>query len=534
MTLGTKAPTLVGEKGRASYSLPISLLEKASRRLQILCAIGITLILIGWIGVNLVEGELVHEFQNPLQWAPNAVIFLASVLVLTLARSSRLPLTRIVTVGLVYEVVISYCIPLGEYWGVFRGIETWYINSDVVGFSGVAIWMIFFTILVPSRPRSALIALTLSGSAVPVTVGYLIWLGDIPALQPLRFFFTFILPYILCIILTYLAARFIYNLGQEVGRAQELGSYRLTSLIGRGGMGEVWHAHHAMLARPAAIKLIRPDALGTNPALVQAATARFEQEAQVTASLQSPHTVALYDFGTSEDGSLYYVMELLDGIDLESMVQRYGPLTPERTVYVLRQACHSLGEAHRQGLVHRDIKPSNIFLCRQAFDADVVKVLDFGLVKRLSDIDTGIDLTKAGPDGIVGTPSYLPPEIALGRDRVDGRADIYGLGCVAFWMLTGRRVFEEDSTMAMILAHVHTVPTPPSAASEIQIPPELDELVLACLAKDRELRPESADELVGRLDKLNLKRPWTKKRAVQWWELNRPKAGFSKLDPAPT
>jgi hypothetical protein len=529
LTVGAGGKTLPGGVEGSPHSLPVFLLRKVSRRLQIVSATGIVLFLVGWLGINTIEGELAWEFRTPFQWAPNVAVLLASGLVFALARSKRLPLQRIITLGLVYEVVISYCIPLGAYWGEFRGLDPAYINRDVVGFSGVALWMLFFTVLVPSRPRNALIALVLSGSAVPVTVGYLTWFGDMPSVPPGIFFFTFIFPYVICIVLTYLAARIIYSLGQDVRRAQELGSYRLTSLIGRGGMGEVWRARHAMLARPAAIKVIRPDALGANPATVQAVLARFEREAQVTASLQSPHTVALYDFGMSEDGSLYYVMELLEGIDLESIVRRYGPMPAERTVHVLRQACRSLGEAHRLGLVHRDIKPSNIVLCQQAFETDVVKVLDFGLVKRGTDIEEGVDLTKAQLDGIIGTPSYIAPEVALGKDAIDGRADIYGLGCVAYWMLTGHRVFEEESAVAIMLAHVHKAPTPPSAVSEVPIPPALDALVLACLAKDRNARPASAEDLVRRLDEIELEKPWTEARATRWWELNLPTAEATSM-----
>jgi hypothetical protein len=321
-TIGARDTTLPLRWEPSAGSLPLSLLRKVARRLQILCTIGIVMILVGWIGANLAEGELGGEFRTPFQWAPNVAILLASVVVLLLARSSRLPLSRIGSIGLAYEVVIAYCIPLGAYWGVFRGIDPRYLNSDVVGFSGVAIWMIFFTVLVPSRPRSALFALTLSAAAVPLTAGFLIRLGDMPAMDASDFFFTFVLPYVICVVLTYFAARIIYDLGQDARRAQELGSYHLVALIGRGGMGEVWRAHHALLARPAAVKLIRPDVLGADPAVRETTLARFEREAQVTASLQSPHTVALYDFGLSEGGTLYYVMELLEGVDLESLVRR--------------------------------------------------------------------------------------------------------------------------------------------------------------------------------------------------------------------
>jgi len=409
--------------------------------------------------------------------------------------------------------------PWSNYWRVFRGMPLPYFNSDIIGVSGVGIWMIFFSVLVPIRPRNALIGLILAASSVPVTVAALIHIGDMPALPPMQFIFTFVTPYVICVFLAWFGARIVYGLGREVGRAEELGSYRLRSRIGVGGMGEVWRADHAMLARPAAVKLVRREVLGSDPQDVETALARFEREAQVTASLQSPHTVELYDFGVSEDGSLYYVMELLEGIDLEALVKRHGPLPPERVVHVLVQVCHSLGEAHRKGLVHRDIKPSNIVLCRRAFDSDFVKVLDFGLVKRVSDSEAGVDLTKAGLGQIAGTPSYIAPEIALGKKDVDGRADLYGLGCVAYWMLTGRRVFEEENAVAIILAHVNATPLAPSRVSEEALPADLDAVVLACLAKEPAARPADAEALSGLLRAVSLDRAWTADRADEWWRL---------------
>ena len=209
-------------------------------------------------------------------------------------------------------------------------------------------------------------------------------------------------------------------MGREVVRARELGSYRLEERLGQGGMGEVWRARHRMLARPAAIKLIRRDALASDPASAEVAATRFEREAQVIASLQSPHTVELYDFGRTEDGALYYVMELLDGVDLDAFVRRFGPLPAERVVYLLCQACSSLAELHRRGLVHRDIKPANIYLCRRGIEHDVVKVLDFGLVKQLAPAELAKSRALTRTDAVAGTPDYMAPEMAMGNRR--GRA----------------------------------------------------------------------------------------------------------------
>ena len=262
-----------------------------------------------------------------------------------------------------------------------------------------------------------------------------------------------------------------------------MGSYRLVSLLGKGGMGEVWRARHSLLARDAAIKLIQPGVLSGgregNAALVRR---RFEQEAQATATLRSPHTVELYDFGVTADGVFYYVMELLEGIDLETLVRRFGPQPPARGVHILSRVCRSLADAHHHGLVHRDIKPSNIFLCRMGNEYDYAKVL--GLAKTSG--SGGENITAAG--ALHGTPAYLAPELAEGTAGIDGRTDLYAVGCVAYWLLTGRRVFEAKTAMAMILAHVNSTPALPSQLSPVDLPESLDRLVMLCLAKQPAVR----------------------------------------------
>jgi serine/threonine-protein kinase len=286
-------------------------------------------------------------------------------------------------------------------------------------------------------------------------------------------------------------------------------------------MGTVYRARHAMLRRPAAIKLIKPE-LVRGDADRGDVVRRFEREAHVTASLKSPHTVQLYDFGVSSEGQFYYVMELLDGIDLERCVTKYGPLEAERVVYVLRQVCESLEEAHAAGLVHRDIKPANIFLCRYGLRHDLAKVLDFGLVALEARAEHQDEkLTVEGKVG--GTPAYLAPEMVSDPDAVDGRADVYAVGCVAHWLLTGKVPFERETALATILAHVHDAPAPPSALSEIPIPKRLDTLVLECLAKDPGGRPPSAAELSRRLEASLDGAPWDQERAARWWGLHDPR-----------
>jgi serine/threonine-protein kinase len=287
-----------------------------------------------------------------------------------------------------------------------------------------------------------------------------------------------------------------------------LGLYRLMEKLGEGGMGEVWRARHQLLARPCAVKLIRPELLGEKNR--EAATERFRLEARSIARLSSPNTVRLYDFGVSETGSFYFVMELLSGMDLSSLVQRFGPMAPERVVHLLRQACRSLGEAHTAGLLHRDIKPHNLYLCRLGLDFDVLKVLDFGLVKSAS------DTAQITAEGILtGTPAYMPPERVIGG-TADARSDLYSLGCVAYWMLTGRTLFTGEP-MAVMIHHARTAPQPPSKVAGRPIPERLEEIVMACLEKTPDKRPSSAVELWRELGEVPLTTPWTLERAEGWW-----------------
>jgi serine/threonine-protein kinase len=326
-------------------------------------------------------------------------------------------------------------------------------------------------------------------------------------------------PDYLMVGVAFVISRVVMRLGQQVTKARELGSYRLVALLGKGGMGEVWRARHHMLARDAAIKLIQPHMLsgsaGSNAVTIRR---RFEQEAKTTASLRSPHTVELYDFGVTKDGVFYYVMELLDGIDLETLVRKFGPQPPARVAQILRQVCRSLGDAHTHGMIHRDIKPTNIFLCRLGNEYDFAKVLDFGLVKVLDENETKITVDGS----TTGTPAYMAPEIALGNSAVDGRTDLYGLGCVAYWLITGKLVFDEKGSIAMLLAHLQKTPVTPSLRNEAAMPEGLERAIMMCLAKDPADRPPSAESLARMLEDDNKVDPWTAEDAERWWCENMP------------
>lgn len=293
-----------------------------------------------------------------------------------------------------------------------------------------------------------------------------------------------------------------------------LGSYELIERLGEGGMGEVWRARHRLLARDVALKLVRPSILGRCREDTAITLSRFEREAQVTASLSSPHTIRIFDYGRTEEGTFYYVMELLDGRDLETLVQEFGPLPPGRVMYLLQQIASSLAEAHARGLIHRDIKPANIYLCRKGLEYDFVKVLDFGLVKQE---EHGPASTRTTCDRVtLGTPAYMAPETIIGDPSADRRVDIYALGCVAYYLLTGELVFKGPSPMSVLMQHVQEQPVPPSERASRPIPADVEALVMACLDKNPNNRP-TAEELLQMTGDPETAPVWNANAARRWW-----------------
>ncbi|MEM1417400.1 MAG: serine/threonine-protein kinase [Myxococcota bacterium] len=370
--------------------------------------------------------------------------------------------------------------------------------------------------LVPVRPRALLVLVLSMASVLPL--GFLVrHLAGHPVPSSV-YVISLIIPLYVCALMAWLLARVVYRLGREAGRARKLGAYELEERLGAGGMGEVWRAKHRFLVRPAAVKLIQPAALA-EPERRGELLERFEREAQATAALESPHTVDLYDFGVAEDGTLYYVMEYLRGIDLQTCVERFGPLPPARVAFLLAQACESLAEAHRLGLVHRDVKPANLQLCRLGDRHDFVKVLDFGLVKlRSAEGQVDASLTQEGR--VQGTPAYLAPEAIDGSAPVGAPADIYALGCVAYFLLTGDPVFEGATPVAIAAKHLHEVPPPPSARLPEPVPEALEAVVMACLEKRPDARPADGTALALELHELarELQPSWGREDARSWWQ----------------
>lgn len=505
---------------RATTGLPPDLLNRAANRLQILAWLyAFTFFMAAFFPALWLPDGRRMLVSSPVHWAPGVISIAVAVSVALAIRIGRPRPARVAVLALVFEIVSSYGIAAAEFLHPLElvMVPTW------IGLSWVAVWMLLFNVVVPTMPRYAMMAALLSVTAVPVMV--LLSLSMFPpAFQPtgVMVFFAFVFPYILVVIMAYVGARVVYALGTEVTRARELGSYRLEERLGEGGMGEVWRASHRLLARPAAIKLIRSSLSAGRDRISDDMRRRFEREAQVIAQLRSPHTVTLFDFGVTEHGSFYYAMELLDGVDTNTLIKRFGPIPAERVVHIVRQMCHSLSEAGACGLVHRDIKPANIFLCRYGEDYDFVKVLDFGIAKVAHDSSPEALTALTIPNVVQGTPAFIAPEQALGGTEVDIRADIYSTGCVAYWLLTGQLVFTGDTPMKLLLAHAQSTPEPPSTKTEMPIPRELDAVVLSCLAKSPEDRPKSARDLLQRLEAVVFDDPWTDTRAREWWTSHLP------------
>jgi eukaryotic-like serine/threonine-protein kinase len=457
-----------------------------------------------------------HARSAAIDWIPTVGSIAIGVAVAVVAGRPNISWQSLIHLGLIFEIVSSYGIALAQYFG-----EPLPPGQTLVYFvlspSWVAIWMIVYSVVVPAPPGRALLALFASASAPPVLIGLALQREGLSHLfTPTMFFLHHVLPYLICVAMAYFCARVVYQLGTDVTRARDLGSYRLIERLGSGGMGEVWRASHQMLARPAAIKFIHPRATtGATAEESRTMFKRFELEAQTTASLSSSHTVELYDFGVTDGGTFYYVMELLDGLDCDLLVRRFGPLESARVVHLLIQICDSLEEAHDKGLIHRDVKPANVYVCRSGNQRDFVKVLDFGLVTHQR-VPAAESLRLTLPEQAVGTPEFMAPEIALGHD-IDGRTDLYGLGCVAYWLVTGRPVFEGAGYYEVISKHMQVPPDPPSRHAPEGVPEALEALILRCLEKAPERRPADARDVARELRSIPFSEPWNEERAHAWW-----------------
>jgi serine/threonine protein kinase len=513
-------PIRTTDSSKTGHSLPHDVMGQTCRRVGIVGLVfaslwALTMFMNTFVARWFGEMAFMQELW-PFPGLPVASIGLISSLLMTVLARRLSGQPRLLDVGSGYLVLQCLLVSIISQWAPVP------ISPRV---SWVCIPILFYPAIVPNTPRKTLVTSLLAASTEPLAF-YISHLRGVPVhLSPFYLLWDF-LPNYICAFLVIIPVKIIHNLGQQVKRARELGSYRLEEPLGKGGMGEVFRATHQMLARPAAVKLIRSEILGSSsPSAARVITERFRREAEAAASLRSPHTISLYDFGVAQDGTFFLVMELLDGLDLETLVERFGPVPPERAIYLLRQACASLAEAHSRGLVHRDIKPSNIFTCRMGLDVDFVKVLDFGLVKAIGDREREATLLTA-PDATTGTPAYIAPEVVRGDRVPDHRVDIYTLGCVGYWLLTGRLVFQGANAIQMMFQHANTAPVPPSQRSELEIPPELDSVILACLAKEPDERPRDASELSRLLAGALPRESWNEERAHRWWDRHHPEPNW--------
>lgn len=315
----------------------------------------------------------------------------------------------------------------------------------------------------------------------------------------------------IAIVLSAVASRVLYGLRRQVREARKLGQYTLLEKLGEGGMGVVYRAQHALLRRPTAIKLLPPKHRNVN-------VARFEREVQLMAELTHPNTVAVHDYGRTEDGIFYYVMEHLDGVDLDGLVAVGGAQPLARVLHILQQVCGSLDEAHRRGLIHRDIKPANVFLCRDRSEADTVKVLDFGLAKDNAAARIGaVSATQTAAHTLIGTPLYMAPESLVSAPTLDARADLYALGAVGYFLLTGTPVFAGGTAVEVGTRHLVEAPQTPSARLGRPVPAAVEAMLLACLAKDPDLRPTDARSLAATIRACAAGLEWSRADADTWW-----------------
>lgn len=495
-------------RGAANRELSGTLLESAVRRLAQLGLLG----LVASAAFTLLAALLTPARAN----APRGVamqmglaVALLSGLLLWIARRPKLRPQHAVDLGTVYLFAVSLALAVLRHSSIVSDSEL------LRSVSPVTLPILVFGALIPSVPKKALVVLCVAALMDPLAM---VLLG-----AHARYTFSEIVLLLaspaLSAALAYQISRVVHHLTEGIVKAREVGSYKLVERLGVGGMAEVWRANHRMLRRPAAVKLIRPQVLiDHGPADSERLLRLFTREVRTTAALSSPHTIQVYDFGVTREGAFYYVMELLEGIDLQSLVERYGPQPAERIAHLMQQVCHSLREAHARDFVHRDVKPANILTCALGGEHDFVKVLDFGLV--LDRHPTSQELEDE--QRFVGTPAVMAPEMLRFQAPVDARADLYALGCVGYWLLTGKRVFEAATRHDMLVMHAHQKPILPSKRVEFAIHAGLESIVMQCLEKNPNKRPQTAKELAEALAGLRFEHAWSEERAELWWKQHRP------------
>ena len=436
-------------------------------------------------------------------------------------RNRRLSISVLNQIDLLYAGGTGACFALGAF------LAPDFQPAPYMCFMFTSLIVLTRSLIVPSSGRRTLALSTLAFTPYffTATVFALDGWNGLPGLAILL---GLLLVFTVVTLLATSGSRTLYGLRQQASAAMQLGQYTLQHKIGEGGMGVVYLANHMLLRRPTAIKLLLPDQIGRDT------VDRFEREVQHMSQLTHPNSVAVFDYGRSFDGRFYYAMEYLDGIDLEDLVHEYGPLPIDRAVSIIVQICGALHEAHGRHLIHRDIKPANVILCERGAMFDVAKLLDYGLVKKIAassstDEPFNRDLTLDG-ESILGTPGYLAPEAIKAPNDIGPAADIYAVGAVAYYLLTGKRMFDGETAMAICVAHITKEPPPISRLRPI--PAALEDLLISCVARSAADRPDAAT-LARKLRALPAVGDWSDERGAEWWREFRKQVRQTQLDDRP-
>jgi serine/threonine protein kinase len=506
-------------RGAANRQLSGSLLEAAVQRLGQIGLFGALAFAAYFLWLGLLGGSKLGDVYGTALGVAITGIAL-SLALFGVTRLPRIPAHNVADLGNVYLFAIALSL------GILRHSQASTPSDVLRQVSPVVIPLLAFGALIPTVPGKALAVMLMAGAMDPL--GLLLMRAHTH--YSARELVVVLSSPLLAALVAQQISKVVHRLTERIVKAREVGSYKLVERLGVGGMAEVWRANHRMLRRPAAVKLIRPKVLlDHGPADSERLLRLFTREVRTTASLRSPHTIQVYDFGITREGAFYYVMELLDGVDLMTLVERFGPQPAERVASLMKQVCHSLREAHARNFVHRDVKPANVLTCAVGGDFDFVKVLDFGLVLDRHLTSEELEDEKQ----FVGTPAVMAPEMLRFHAPVDARADLYALGCVGYWLLTGKRVFEAQTRADMLVMHAHQKPVLPSKRIDRPMHPGLEALVMQCLEKNPNKRPQTARELSDALGALHFDHPWSDERAELWWKQNRPESqrAASALDP---
>ncbi len=468
-------------------------------------------------------GKLVFVWPAMVWIFPVLMIGLLSALVVALRRSRRFSTFQLRQIELaVFGLSVAYIAIQQDcslrYW-TRRGGNVWALDCIDIALIASVVQMLFYGMVIPNTwrraalivPATFLVPLTTLGVRLAIDPGMF---QAVRSVVTIEWFGACLLAALATAVLTLYGIHTVHGLRAELIRTRVLARYRLGDQIGSGGMGDVFQAEHVLMKRPCAIKLIRREFLSEPTAVV-----RFAREVHATSTLTHPNTIEIYDYGRTADGRLYYVMEYLHGLNLQTLVEHYGPLPPGRVIYFLRQACGALAEAHDLGIIHRDLKPANLFAAKLGGLSDFLKVLDFGLAKLLEPPPGGVEPSAQGK--VRGTPAFMAPEQVLGDAKLDGRADLYALGCVGYYLLTGHPPFTERSRVDVLIAQVRD-PVAPLSEVKRDVPADLGDVIMKCLAKSPTDRYPDARALSQALASCNTAVMWNADRATSWWELNGP------------